>query len=241
MTVRAVSAALLCLVPAALTASPWTTRPKGCALHVEPTRLEFSEEAKNLLKQDLDRPFSVPLTYENTQEDERFGVGLNWMQNAIDQWQSSFDVLDLEERMNKHPNYIARLPLGTKCNGAIDVHFMALFSQNPEAVPVVLLHGWPGSFMEFIDLFDVVKERYNAEDSPYHLIVPSLPGFTFSEGPLASIDWGSQNTAKVVDDLLVGLGFGDGYIAQGGDVGSFVAQTLSLTSESCLGKIIRIS
>lgn len=235
MTLRHLSIALASLVSLGLAANPWANGPQSQSLEIERLYLQFSGEAKALFKEDLERSFIVPKTYENSQGDERYGVTLNWMQDAVHQWQSSFDVSALEYRLNKYPSYSAKVPIGDSTGVIIDIHFMALFSNKPDAIPIALLHGWPGSFMEFSGLFDVMSERYSIKNSPYHLIAPSLPGFTFSGGPPSNMNWGIQDTAQVVDDLLVGLGFDNGYVAQGGDVGSLVAQALSLSFDSCRG------
>ena len=59
--------------------------------------------------------------------------------------------------------------------GEFHVHFVAMFSKKKDAVPLMLLHGWPGSFLEFLPALDKLRKRYLADDLPYHLIVPSLP------------------------------------------------------------------
>jgi microsomal epoxide hydrolase len=78
-----------------------------------------------------------------------------------------------------------------------------------------------------------MKKQYNPTDLPYHLIVPSLPGYAFSSGPPLQKDFDPGDVARIIDKLLVGLGFGNGYVAQGGDVGSRVAQLLSLNHAAC--------
>jgi pimeloyl-ACP methyl ester carboxylesterase len=162
-------------------------------------------------------------------------VNASWVAHSTAYWRESFDWPKFQERMNKHPNFIANLT--TPAGDSMGVHFMGLFSQKADAIPVAFFHGWPGAFLEFIDLLDVIKTQFNASSSPYHIIVPSLPGFTLSSAPSPESSWGTANTSALMDDLLLGLGFKSGYIAQGGDIGSFVARTLAMTSESCKGEI----
>jgi len=88
------------------------------------------------------------------------------------------------------------------------------------------LHGWPGSFLEFLDLLDLVRAKYGADELPYSFIVPSLPGYGFSSGPSLQRESTCESMAFAVEALMIGLGFRDGYVAQGGDIGSYVARIL---------------
>lgn len=119
------------------------------------------------------------------------------------------------------------------------MHFAALFSPNKDAVPILLMHGWPGSFLEFLPILTKVQETYAADPAslPYHLIVPSVPGYIFTElGPNQDVD--TDKAADVLHQLMVTLGFGPGsgsgalvgggYVAQGGDVGAGLARSLAV-------------
>lgn len=90
-----------------------------------------------------------------------------------------------------------------------------------------------GSFLEFLPILSLMKQRYTPETLPYHLIVPSLPGYAFSDTPPLNRDFATKDIAALMNQLLLDLGFGDGYIAQGGDIGSRVAKILGATSDSC--------
>lgn len=116
------------------------------------------------------------------------------------------------------------------------IHFLALFSKKSDAIPLIFLHGWPGSILEFLGMLTVIKKQYpNPEDLPYHIIVPSLPGYAFSSSPPIDRDFKADNMAPVMNALMVALGFGSGYIAQGGDLGSFIARQLGVENEECKG------
>lgn len=69
------------------------------------------------------------------------------------------------------------MPVQGQDGEEIEIHFVALFSQRKDAMPLAMYHGWPGSFMDFADMLDLLKERYTPSDLPYHVIVPSLPGY----------------------------------------------------------------
>jgi microsomal epoxide hydrolase len=120
--------------------------------------------------------------------------------------------------------------------GNFAIHFMGLFSANPAAVPVVMLHGWPGSFLEFLQILSILKDRYTPETLPFHIVVPSLPGYAFSSPPPLDSDFRVEDIARVVNTLMVQLGFGSGFVAQGGDIGSKVARVLAATHRECKGE-----
>lgn len=92
-----------------------------------------------------------------------------------------------------------------------------------------------GSFQEFVPLLNLFREEFTPSNLPYHLIVPSLPGYAFSSGPPVDKDFTTQDIARVVDQLMKDLGFGSGYVAQGGDIGSRIGRVLAVDHESCKG------
>jgi microsomal epoxide hydrolase len=95
-----------------------------------------------------------------------------------------------------------------------------------------------GSFLEFLPMLSLLKEEYSPSDLPCHLIVPSLPGYAFSSGPPLHKDFGFDDIARVMDRLMIKLGFEDGYIAQGGDIGSGVSRVLGGEGyPSCRGSL----
>lgn len=109
---------------------------------------------------------------------------------------------------------------------------MALFSQRTDAVPLLMLHGWPGNFMEFLTIFEMLKEKYSQETLPYHVVVPSLPGYAFSSPPPHHRDFQLQDVAGVLHSLMLELGFGDGFVVQGGDIGSKVCRVMAATYDT---------
>ena len=122
-----------------------------------------------------------------------------------------------EAEINAFPNFA--LPIGHKGN-TYNTHFLALFSARPDAVPLLFLHGWPGSILEFLPLLRLLTSKYDPSTLPYHVIVPSLPAYAFSSPPPIHRDFRLEDAASI-DTLMVSLGFGTtGYIVQGGDVGA---------------------
>ena len=144
------------------------------------------------------------------------------------------DRREQETKINSFPQFLAEISY----NGRLQkVHFCGLFSERVDAVPVLLLHGWPGSFLEFLPILDLLRTAHTPQSLPYHVIVPSLPGYGFSSGPCTDTDFTLMDAANLLDQLMQQLGMESGYIAQGGDVGSKVARILAKTSESCKGNV----
>lgn len=91
-----------------------------------------------------------------------------------------------------------------------------------------------GSFMEFLPMLELLKAKYTPESLPYHVVIPSLPGYTLSSGPPLERGFSSEDAARVMNQLIIDLGFGErGYIAQGGDVGSALARIMTVHHEEC--------
>jgi pimeloyl-ACP methyl ester carboxylesterase len=141
-----------------------------------------------------------------------------------------------ESHINSFPNYKSNV---TDSDGKIyPIHFTALFSSNPSAIPLALFHGWPGSILEFLELLNLLRDKYTPETLPYHVIVPSLPGFGLSTDAQPPIDanrsWKYEDIARIMHKMLIGLGFGEsGYVVQGGDIGSSVARSMAVAYPEC--------
>lgn len=88
----------------------------------------------------------------------------------------------------------------------IKLKFAALYSKKPDAVPITLYHGWPGSYTEFLPMLQLFSEEFTPITLPYHLIVPSLPGCAFSWGPPLDRDFTSEDSARILDKLMQALG-----------------------------------
>ncbi|KAF8207427.1 epoxide hydrolase [Mycena galopus ATCC 62051] len=213
--------------------SPFSTFPNPPGLEAKPFTVSISDadvaELKSLLKASRLGP-STPTN--SNPSDHSLGVSLDWLKTAKQTWETSFDWRAQEKRMNSFPHFMTKVPVQIGGNEYIhDIHFMALFSKKKDAVPLIMLHGWPGSFIEFMPILGILSEKYTPETLPYHVVVPSLPGYGFSSGP-QSTEFKMVDVAKIFNDLMLGLGF-DKYVAQGGDVGSGVARLLTMNHDNC--------
>ena len=144
------------------------------------------------------------------------GVPLEKMKALADYWRSTYDMHRLEQRLNAFPQF------RTQIDG-LGIHFLHLRSKHPNALPIIITHGWPGSVVEFLKvigpLTDPTAHGGTAEDA-FHVVVPSLPGFGFSDKP-AERGWGLPRIARAWAVLMRRLGYAT-YVAQGGDWGAGV-------------------
>ncbi|KAK5790409.1 hypothetical protein VI817_007696 [Penicillium citrinum] len=174
----------------------------------------------------------APPTFENSQTSTQYGVTKDWLVAMREQWLRSYKWKASQEKINSFPQWTTEIE-------DLTIHFVGLFSRKKDAVPLLLIHGWPvlyldaGSFLEFLPILDMFRQEYTPDTLPYHLIVPSLPGYTFSSGPPLDRNFDTSDIARVFDRLMKDIGFDSGYVAQGGDIGSRIARTLAVDHESC--------
>lgn len=116
--------------------------PDGATCEVSPFTLHVSDEKIADFKQLLKLSPLASVTFENEQQDRRFGMTRKWLSEAKEHWQNGFDWRNCEKHINSFPNFKAKIEDidGSK----YDVHFVALFSKRKDAVPVAFFHGWPG-------------------------------------------------------------------------------------------------
>ncbi|RBR26365.1 uncharacterized protein FIESC28_00865 [Fusarium coffeatum] len=203
--------------------------PSGAQVQPKPYHVSIEDEKVEELKLLVKLGKIAPPTYESTQKEHNYGITHQWLTDAKAAWMK-FDWRNAEKHINSFNHWT--VPIKDTA-GDFDIHFTGLFSTKPDAVPVVLLHGWPGSFLEFLKILSILKERYTPETLPFHVIVPSLPGYAFSSKPPLDNDFRVEDIARIVNTLMVQLGFGNGYVAQGGDIGSRVARVLAVSHKEC--------
>ena len=135
----------------------------------------------------------------------------------VDRWRGEFDWRAVEARLNAHPQFV------TEIDGE-QIHFLHVRSSRPDATPLVLTHGWPGSVLEYLDVIAPLTEPTDPDAPAFHVVIPSLPGFGFS-GPTRSAGWNRYRIARAWAELMNRLGY-DSYGAVGNDAGSMVAPEL---------------
>lgn len=166
-----------------------------------------------------------------TVEDWSQGVPLAALRDLVAYWRNGYDWRRCEARLNAMGQGI------TEIDG-VDIHFLHVASPHPQAMPLILTHGWPGSVVELLDvigpLSDPVAHGGRAEDA-FHVVVPSLPGYGFSGKPTRA-GWGVEKIAGAWAELMRRLGY-DRWLAQGGDWGAIVTTALGAQAPAGLAGI----
>jgi epoxide hydrolase len=143
------------------------------------------------------------------------GVPVGYLRELAEYWRTGFDWRAQEAKLNELPQFV------TEIDGQ-NIHFVHVRSANPDALPLLLLHGWPGSFVELVNLIEPLTGEF-------HVVIPSLPGFGFST-PLRETGWGNLfRVAGAFAELMTRLGY-ERFGAHGGDVGSGVAGMLPMVA-----------
>lgn len=149
-----------------------------------------------------------------------YGVPLAHVRELVDHWRHGFDWRAAEARLNEWPQFL------TEIDGAT-IHLAHLRSPEPDATPLLMSHGWPGSIVEFTEIAPLLVDPRSHGGDPrdaFHLVLPSLPGYGFS-GPTRERGWEFRRIAAAFDELMRRLGYGK-YVVQGGDWGSAVSREL---------------
>ena len=148
------------------------------------------------------------------------GVPLDYLKELAEYWRTGYDWRTWEAKLNEFQQFT------TEIDGQ-NVHFLHVRSPEPDALPLVLTHGWPGSVVEFLDIIGPLTDPRAHGGDPadaFHLVIPSLPGYGFS-GPTHEVGWTAARVASAWAELMRRLGY-DRYGAQGGDMGAFVSPDL---------------
>ncbi len=146
-----------------------------------------------------------------------YGVTVDYVRALAEHWADGYDWRAFERRVNAYPQFT------TEIDGQ-NIHFLHVTSPEPDALPLVLTHGWPGSFVEYLDLIEpLTNPRAHGGDpsQAFHLVIPSVPGFGFS-GPTKEKGWNVRRVAAAWAELMRRLGY-TRYGAVGNDGGSMVS------------------
>ena len=146
-----------------------------------------------------------------------YGVPLDYVKNLVKHWRTGYDWRTWEAKLNSYPQFTTTID-------AQNVHFLHVRSAEPDAMPLILTHGWPNTVVEYLGLISLLTDPYAHGGDPadaFDVVVPSLPGFAFS-GPTTEAGWDAQRTAKAWAELMRRLGYYR-YGAHGNDAGAIVA------------------
>jgi pimeloyl-ACP methyl ester carboxylesterase len=156
-----------------------------------------------------------------TANDQSQGVQLAKLQELVRYWGTDYDWRKCEARLNALPQFMTTID-------DVDIHFIHVRSSNPNALPLIVTHGWPGSVIEQLKIIDPLANPTahgaSASDA-FHVVVPSLPGYGFSGRP-AGTGWDPDRIARAWAELMKRLGY-TRYVAQGGDWGAPISSAMA--------------
>ncbi|CAM03355.1 pimeloyl-ACP methyl ester carboxylesterase [Saccharopolyspora erythraea NRRL 2338] len=145
------------------------------------------------------------------------GVPLADLVDVVDYWRTGYDWRSFETRLNQIGQFRTTID-------DLGIHFLHRRSTRADATPLILTHGWPGSIAEFTDAIDELADPESADAPAFHVVVPSLPGFGYSDKP-ATTGWGTEKIAAAWVELMGRLGYSE-FAAHGGDWGGNITTVL---------------
>jgi pimeloyl-ACP methyl ester carboxylesterase len=186
------------------------------------------------------RPFTVPTVSQQslddlkkrianmrwpekeTVSDQSQGVQLATMQKLASYWAKDYDWRKCEAKLKALPHFVTNID-------GLDIHFIHVRSKNPNALPMIVTHGWPGSIIEQLKIIDPLTNptaHGGKAEEAFDLVIPSLPGYGYSGKPTTT-GWDPQHVARAWIELMKRLGYKK-YVAQGGDWGNAITEQMAL-------------
>ena len=192
---------------------------------IRPFRVNIPDEKLTELRR---RIRATQWPEKETVTDDSQGVPLATMQKLARYWATDYDWRKAETKLNALPQFV------TSIDG-LDIHFIHVRSRHPNAMPLVVTHGWPGSILEQIKIIDPLTNPTahggRAEDA-FDVVIPSMPGYGYSGKPTTT-GWGPERMGRAWAELMTRLGY-TRYVAQGGDWGAFVVDQMGLQAPAGL-------
>ena len=220
--VAALSVALALVLGASVIPGPAPSRAAGSQTApgdgIEPFTIDVPEDVLTDLRERLAR---ARMPDEPEGVGWQLGMNQAYLRQLVDYWRDEFDWRAQERRLNRLEQF------KTTIDG-LDIHFVHRRSAEPDAFPLILTHGWPGTFAEFDKviepLTDPVAHGGRAEDA-FHVVAPSIPGYGFSDRP-RQLGYGRDRTGAIFAELMARLGY-ERYGTQGGDLGAGISRWLA--------------
>jgi pimeloyl-ACP methyl ester carboxylesterase len=193
--------------------------PQTATAEIRPFHFTATEEQLADLRR---RIVATKWPEKETVSDVTQGVRLTTMQELAHYWATDYNWRKVEARLNALPQFVTNID-------GLDIHFIHVRSKNPHALPIIITHGWPGSIIEQLKvigpLTDPTAYGGKTEDS-FDVVIPSLPGYGFSGKP-DKTGWDPAHIARAWTVLMKRLGY-TRFVAQGGDWGNAVTETMAL-------------
>jgi pimeloyl-ACP methyl ester carboxylesterase len=202
-----------------MTESSVTQQAVGQANAIRPFRVSIPEEELADLRR---RIAATRWPEKETVNDSSQGVQLATTQKLAHYWATEYNWRRCEDQLNSFPQFI------TEIDG-LDIHFIHVRSEHEDALPLIVLHGWPGSPLEQLKIIDRLANPTahggDASDA-FHLVIPSMPGYGFSGKPTTT-GWDPVRIARASIELMKRLGY-DKFAAQGGDWGALIVDLMGV-------------
>ncbi|HEV2157659.1 epoxide hydrolase [Bradyrhizobium sp.] len=202
----------------AATLLPVRPAPAATSEAIRPFKIKIPDKALADLRHRL---AATRWPDKETVDDGSQGVPQATQQQLVRYWQTDYDWRKIESRLNALPQYL------TEIDG-LDIHFLHVRSKHPNALPMIVTHGWPGSVIEQLKIIDPLTNPTaygSSADDAFHLVIPSMPGYGFSGKPTMT-GWDPQRIARAWVALMKRLGYTK-FVAQGGDWGSPVSNEMA--------------
>ena len=200
------------------TADAQTNESKTDQADIRPFKVNIPQAALTDLRQ---RILATRFPDRETVNDRSQGVQLAKFQELVRYWGTVYDWRRAEAKLNALPQFVTTID-------GVDIHFIHVRSREPNALPVIITHGWPGSVIEQLKIIDPLTNPTayggQAEDA-FDVVIPSIPGFGFSGKPTGT-GWEPDRIARAWTELMKRLGYSR-YVAQGGDWGSPVSSAMA--------------
>jgi len=196
-----------------------SSAPAKSTEEIRPFKVHFSQSDLDDLHR---RILATKWPDRETVTDETQGVQFATMQKLAKYWAANYDWHKCEAKLNALPQFITRID-------GVDIHFIHVRSKNPNALPMIITHGWPGSIIEQLKvigpLTDPTAYGGKAEDA-FDVVIPSIPGYGFSGKP-TELGWTPVRIAKAWVELMKRLGYKK-FVAQGGDWGNAISEIMAM-------------
>lgn len=181
---------------------------------MQPFTVQYSESGI----EDLNRRLSLTRWPDEIGSNWQYGTDLAYLKSLCEYWQNDFDWQAQVNRLNTFDHFRTEIEVGRK------LHFIHQRSSNPNALPLLMTHGWPGSIAEFLDIIPLLTEPQDHgadQQDAFHLICPSIPGYGYSDAP-SNPGFDQKQVAEGHIKLMELLGY-EKYVVQGGDWGSAIS------------------
>jgi pimeloyl-ACP methyl ester carboxylesterase len=193
--------------------------PSAKSWNIKPFSINISDDVLNVLRGRL-RTTRLPPGSRNA--GWRYGTDLAYMERVLEHWLNVYDWREVERRLNKLPQFTVDVD-------GYEIHFIYVKGSGTKPLPLIMTHGWPGSFVEFEGVIGPLAnpERFGGDiGDAFDVIVPSIPGYGWSSAPTAPIT--TRQIAPLWNKLMTEVLGYDTYVAQGGDWGSLIASWLGV-------------